>query len=331
MMNKEEYLDVLKDYLLKSYSEEETLEILRDYEEYFINGKLDKKREEEIILELGSPKKIVEQLIVEDNSKVKKESFLEKIKNKVDKLFEKNISKRNSSILNYFEVYKKNLKTYMFILSFGLFFLSFISLFILYAVKMSMFFGVLSVATFFNAIYVYENKISTISLIINLFFVAIFTIFLLATRRDLSSFELGVAFSIIIMIVNSILFSFRIRGGILLIFLSFPLCIVFLFLILFLIALVLLTIGGVISAVVLTPYTIFSLNFLKMTPLYIVFPLLLAIGLFILMSIIIYYYSKALYKAILYSVNFLKIKFLYSKLYTKKFKKEEKTNERQIF
>ena len=27
-MNKEEYLDVLKDYLLKSYSEEETLEIL---------------------------------------------------------------------------------------------------------------------------------------------------------------------------------------------------------------------------------------------------------------------------------------------------------------
>ena len=42
MMNKEEYLDLLKDYLLKSYSEEETLEILRDYEEYFINGKLDK-------------------------------------------------------------------------------------------------------------------------------------------------------------------------------------------------------------------------------------------------------------------------------------------------
>ena len=32
-MNKVEYLDVLNDYLLKYYSEEESLDILRDYEE----------------------------------------------------------------------------------------------------------------------------------------------------------------------------------------------------------------------------------------------------------------------------------------------------------
>lgn len=34
-MNKADYLDVLKDYLLQYYSEEESLDILRDYEEYF--------------------------------------------------------------------------------------------------------------------------------------------------------------------------------------------------------------------------------------------------------------------------------------------------------
>ena len=33
-MNKVEYLDLLKDYLLKAYSEEESLEILTDYKEY---------------------------------------------------------------------------------------------------------------------------------------------------------------------------------------------------------------------------------------------------------------------------------------------------------
>ena len=38
MINKVDYLDVLKDYLLKFYSDEESLDILRDYEEYFLNG-----------------------------------------------------------------------------------------------------------------------------------------------------------------------------------------------------------------------------------------------------------------------------------------------------
>ena len=40
MMNKVEYLDVLKDYLLKYYSEEVRLDILRDYEESFLKGHL---------------------------------------------------------------------------------------------------------------------------------------------------------------------------------------------------------------------------------------------------------------------------------------------------
>ncbi len=74
-MNKIEYLDVLKDYLLKSYSEEESLDILRDYEEYFLNGKLDGKTESEIILELGSPKKIVQELKMEDREVVKKDGM----------------------------------------------------------------------------------------------------------------------------------------------------------------------------------------------------------------------------------------------------------------
>lgn len=65
-MNKLDYFDLLNDYLRKYYSIEETQEILRDYEEYFINAKLDNKTDAEIIEELGSPKKIVLNLIDED-------------------------------------------------------------------------------------------------------------------------------------------------------------------------------------------------------------------------------------------------------------------------
>ena len=76
MINKVDYLDVLKDYLLKFYSEEESLDILRDYEEYFLNGKLDGKTEEEIILELGSPKRIVQEIREEEkNISSKKGTF----------------------------------------------------------------------------------------------------------------------------------------------------------------------------------------------------------------------------------------------------------------
>ena len=86
MMNKVEYLDVLNDYLLKYYSEEESLDILRDYEEYFLNGKLDGKTEQEIILELGSPKIIVQELRAEEKNVSKKQEKLKLWRTNVIKL-----------------------------------------------------------------------------------------------------------------------------------------------------------------------------------------------------------------------------------------------------
>ena len=96
-MNKVEYLDLLKDYLLKAYSEEESLEILTDYEEYFLNGKLDGKTEQEIIIELGSPKKIVNELLGQENSKDRENSFFNKTKNKFDVWFENKLSHSNNN------------------------------------------------------------------------------------------------------------------------------------------------------------------------------------------------------------------------------------------
>ena len=97
MINKVDYLDVLKDYLLKYYSEEESLDILRDYEEYFLNGKLDGKTEEEIILELGSPKKIVQELRAEEKNISTKKGVFSNLSKKFDGWFEKGLSERYSS------------------------------------------------------------------------------------------------------------------------------------------------------------------------------------------------------------------------------------------
>lgn len=91
-MNKVEYLDVLNDYLLKYYSEEESLDILRDYEEYFLNGKLDGKTEQEIILELGSPKIIVQELRAEEKNVSKKQGVFLNLSKKFDRWFEKGLS-----------------------------------------------------------------------------------------------------------------------------------------------------------------------------------------------------------------------------------------------
>lgn len=97
MINKVDYLDVLKDYLLKFYSEEESLDILRDYEEYFLNGKLDGKTEEEIILELGSPKKIVQEIREEEKNISSKKGTFYNLSKKFDGWFEKGLSDKHKS------------------------------------------------------------------------------------------------------------------------------------------------------------------------------------------------------------------------------------------
>ena len=251
-MNKFEYLDMLKDYLLKAYSEEESLEIIRDYEEYFLNGKLDGKTDEELILELGSPKKILEELSNIDTSKNrdKNHKFFYKIKEKVDNFvdnfIEKNILTRSNNKIN-------SLKIYLAVIGFMVLFL-------------------LGLGT---------NKLATFTSVL------IGSIFFIKFR---SYFILGALTSI------------------LLIFLCVAL--------LLWLALVFITILGVLVAILLTPYTINGLAFLSMNVLWIIFPILLAFGLFIMMSIIIKYYSLFLYKSILYYVNWIKIKLIYLRKYT---------------
>lgn len=64
-MSKNDFLDILRDYLKGSFSELEINDILRDYEEFFLNGELQGKSDEEIIKSLGSPKSIANELIEE--------------------------------------------------------------------------------------------------------------------------------------------------------------------------------------------------------------------------------------------------------------------------
>ncbi|RRH08087.1 DUF1700 domain-containing protein, partial [Clostridioides difficile] len=54
-LNKTEFLEILKDYLKKDFSESEVNDILRDYEEYFVDGLIEGKSDMEIIASLGSP------------------------------------------------------------------------------------------------------------------------------------------------------------------------------------------------------------------------------------------------------------------------------------
>lgn len=68
-MNRVEFLDILRDYLKGSFSEEEIGDILRDYEEYFLDGTIEGKSDIEIIKSLGSPKTIASELIAETKNK----------------------------------------------------------------------------------------------------------------------------------------------------------------------------------------------------------------------------------------------------------------------
>lgn len=64
-MNKSDFLDILRDYLKNNFSEYEINDIVRDYEEFFLNGELEGKSDEEIIKGLGSPKAIAQELVSE--------------------------------------------------------------------------------------------------------------------------------------------------------------------------------------------------------------------------------------------------------------------------
>ena len=81
-MKKEDFLEILRDYLKKDFSEDEVMDILRDYEEYFVDGIIEGKSEIDIIQSLGSPKEIANELLAESN--IKNEN---KVKGKVESFF----------------------------------------------------------------------------------------------------------------------------------------------------------------------------------------------------------------------------------------------------
>ena len=97
-MRKEDFLEILKDYLKKDFSEDEIIDILRDYEEYFVNGAIEGKSEIEIISSLGSPKEIANELLAESNIKNENKS-----KGKLESFFI-DIKGRFKSWLNRFKV-----------------------------------------------------------------------------------------------------------------------------------------------------------------------------------------------------------------------------------
>lgn len=113
-MNKKEYLEILRDYLNKDFSKEEVSDILRDYEEYFVDGIIEGKSDIEIISHLGSPKAIAEEFVsqikgedepserkIEGDSIVNKKVLNKKI-NKAVKGTQKASRKFSSSLIDFF-------------------------------------------------------------------------------------------------------------------------------------------------------------------------------------------------------------------------------------
>lgn len=83
-MNKSEFLEILKDYLKKDISPDEVSDILRDYEEYFVDGLIEGKSDMEIIQGLGSPKSIANELIGQLRENNKEISNKDKINEKLN-------------------------------------------------------------------------------------------------------------------------------------------------------------------------------------------------------------------------------------------------------
>ena len=96
-MKKEDFLEILRDYLKKDFSEDEVMDILRDYEEYFVDGIIEGKSEIDIIQSLGSPKEIANELLAESN--IKSEN---KVKGKVESFFIEAKGKFKSRLNKFF-------------------------------------------------------------------------------------------------------------------------------------------------------------------------------------------------------------------------------------
>lgn len=327
-MNKIEYLDVLKDYLLKSYSEEESLDILRDYEEYFLNGKLDGKTESEIILELGSPKKIVQELKMEDREVVKKDGMFSGLSRKFDNWFENGLSSQNGSMGILENKADKIFEKY------GIFAFMFFAIFSVFQTMLGLRFPVglttmLGIFTISMSFLVrtnkgFDTKQGRFLTIINILFI-MFYLFI-ALRGTLDILEIGFSLSFWLAIINLILIFIFSKGMFFLIIISLIFAMLLILLGGIWFFFVAITVTGVGVAIFLTPITLTALSSLSLSFLWIIFPIMLAIGLFMMMCIVIKYYSVAIYRMVLNYNNWIKTKFMYSRVYGSKTKEDE--NER---
>ena len=82
-MNRKEFLDILRDYLKKDFSEDEINDIIRDYEEYFVNSEIEGKSDLDTIAALGSPKSIARDLI----NQIKDEDRTNNKKDKIEDIY----------------------------------------------------------------------------------------------------------------------------------------------------------------------------------------------------------------------------------------------------
>lgn len=95
-MKKQDFLEILRDYLKNNFSNEEVEDIIRDYEEHFIEGAIEGKTELEIISGLGSPKSIADALLEENGVKIKeKTSKLNSIMKELQNKFKINLNEEN--------------------------------------------------------------------------------------------------------------------------------------------------------------------------------------------------------------------------------------------
>ncbi len=82
-MNRLDYLAKLEKKLKTQLSKKEVNDIIRDYAEYFEEGKRQGKSDEEIAVALGSPEQVAEQILSESN--MSSEEFADTIKKGIEK------------------------------------------------------------------------------------------------------------------------------------------------------------------------------------------------------------------------------------------------------
>ena len=170
----------------------------------------------------------------------------------------------------------------------------------------------------------FDTKQGRFLTIINILFI-MFYLFL-ALKGTLDILEIGFSFSFWLAIINLILISIFSKGMFFLMIISLIFAMLLILLGGIWFFFVVITVTGVGVAIFLTPITLTALSSLSLSFLWIIFPIMLAIGLFMMMCIVIKYYSIAIYRMVLNYNNWIKTKFMYSRVYGSKTKEDE--NER---